>query len=116
MRRIAIEAWVIVPAMQIALWTLPFRIVHRFVDARRVRSRERAPAEIVAASIDAVPRASCLARVLAGALLLARHGHASTLRLGVTRSGATLDAHAWLESGGRPILGEPPPGTMIALR
>jgi hypothetical protein len=42
----------------------------------------------------------CLSRSLALRWLLARHGYASELRIGVRRSGAELAAHAWVEHAG----------------
>ncbi|MDP9191889.1 MAG: lasso peptide biosynthesis B2 protein [Acidobacteriota bacterium] len=112
------EAAVIVPIVRIALTVLPFRIVHRGIAAvtRRGSSRtpSRAPALIawaVTAVAARVPAASCLTQALAATLLLARHGHVSTLRLGVAKNDdGTLRAHAWLDCGGRTILGEPAHG------
>jgi Transglutaminase-like superfamily len=53
-----------------------------------------------------LPRASCLARAIAGACLLRREGHDATLTIGVRfDSDHRLHAHAWLESGGRIVAG-----------
>jgi hypothetical protein len=114
---------VVVPAARLALSLLPFRLVHRALAAatrrslRRPRREMRSPERItwaVQAVAARVPRASCLTQALAATLLLALHGQSATLRVGVARSDdGTLRAHAWLESHGRAILGEPAPGAFI---
>jgi hypothetical protein len=52
-----------------------------------------------------VPNSTCLARALAVSRLLARNGYKSTLRVGVRRAGGEFEAHAWVEYGGRAIIG-----------
>jgi transglutaminase superfamily protein len=49
------------------------------------------------------PRASCLARALAGQRLLG--GMAATVVIGVRRDATTLGAHAWLECDGSLVIG-----------
>lgn len=78
------------------------------------------PAERISWAISAaarrVPRASCLTQALAGTLLLAVHGHAATLRVGVAKDpDGRLQAHAWVESEGRTILGDPRTDAYVAL-
>jgi hypothetical protein len=54
-----------------------------------------------------VPRPTCLVRALAAHRLLAKHGHASDLRIGVAKSGAAgFAAHAWVECGGTVLVGQ----------
>jgi hypothetical protein len=51
-------------------------------------------------------RATCLVQALAAQSWLARMGIASELKLGARKvSGGRLDAHAWLEAGGRIVVG-----------
>jgi hypothetical protein len=98
-----------------ALWLLPFRLLHRGVAFFTERFRRSAStgtirAETVAWAVTVaarrVPAATCLTQALAGMLLLARHGHAAELRVGVARGDdGALRAHAWVDSGGRTILG-----------
>jgi hypothetical protein len=53
-----------------------------------------------------VPRPTCLVRALAAHRLLATHGHASDLRIGVAKpDGAGLAAHAWVECDGTVLVG-----------
>ena len=116
-RWLLMEAAIVVPSVRVALTILPFRLVHRGIVAatRRVHrskaSESRTPeriARMVAAVAARVPRATCLTQALAASVLLARHGHPATLRVGVAKNeDGTLRAHAWLESGGRTLLGGP---------
>lgn len=119
--RVTLEALVAVPLVRIAIAVLPFRVVHRAVDAalRRRRPVPDVPQERIAAAVASVarrvPGATCLIQVVAAAFLSARHGHPAALRLGVAKSEGRITAHAWLESEGRVILGEPEPGLFVAL-
>ena len=98
--------------VRLGLWVLPFRVVHGML-ARSLRQSKRGiPAERITWAVSAaarrIPRATCLTQALAGLLLLSRYGHAATLRLGVAKDPhGRLQAHAWLESEGRTILGDP---------
>jgi hypothetical protein len=54
-----------------------------------------------------VPRPTCLVQALAAHRLLARHGHASALCIGVAKSDAAgFAAHAWIECGGAVLVGQ----------
>ena len=116
-RWLLVQTAIVVPLVRLALTILPFRLVHRAIAAipRRVSASEsRTPervARMVAAVAARVPRATCLTQALAATVLLTRHGHPSTVRLGVAKNeDGTLRAHAWLESGGRTLLGGPDSG------
>ena len=112
------KAFVVVSLVRLALWLLPFRVVHRLVGARGSSPRRRTVPidQIVHAVKTAAPRATCLAQALAASLLLSRYGHDATLRVGVAKDvDGRVHAHAWLESAGVPILGEPEPGTFQPL-
>jgi hypothetical protein len=52
-------------------------------------------------------RPACLGQALVLAWTLRRGGRATVLRIGVTREGGRLRAHAWLEHGGRVLFGPP---------
>ena len=119
-RLLVLQALAVVPAVRLALWVLPFRVVHRFVRDRHVSDRMTLSADRVVRAVAAVsarvPRATCLTQALAASLLLPRYGHDATLRVGVAKDEAgRLRAHAWLESGGATILGEPEPGAFQPL-
>lgn len=53
-----------------------------------------------------IPRATCLVQGLATQVLLAREGIPSDLCIGVAREDPSLfEAHAWVETGGRIVIG-----------
>jgi len=53
-----------------------------------------------------VPKTTCLAQALAAQLLLQRAGHQARLHIGVNYGiGGRLEAHAWVESQGRILIG-----------
>ncbi len=50
---------------------------------------------------------NCLSKALVAQALFLESGHASELYIGVSKNpSASLEAHAWMESGGRVVLGE----------
>jgi hypothetical protein len=97
--------------VRLGLWLLPFRVLNRAVArlARPARALTRQPLERVIWSVHVasrfVPRATCLTQSLAAQILLARRGYPAALRLGVAREAGQFDAHAWLESNGRVVIG-----------
>ena len=107
------EAWALLWMCRVGLWVVPFPRVLRWAEfcAGRFRSSRRLEPEQVVESIRrALPltlRASCLTQALAGWILLTRHGVVSRMRIGVTSPQEQgFKAHAWLEVGGRVILGD----------
>ena len=59
-----------------------------------------------------LPGATCLVRALAARELLARSGLCAELRIGVAHDErGRFEAHAWLEYGGRVVLGSPDDAT-----
>ncbi len=99
----AVELWM----MRLGLWVLPFRWL--YPPPPVAQAPGPAPERIaraVARGSRLVPWPTCLVRALAARRLLARHGHASELRLGVARPAeGRFGAHAWLECGGVAIVG-----------
>lgn len=98
---------------RLALWVLPsstlVRAARRLESgtvARRPRVAVHDATWAIAAASRLVPRASCLTQALAGLLLLRRNGHDAQLCIGAGRDRrGEFRAHAWLEQGGRIILG-----------
>lgn len=109
--RLLFEAMLIVPAVRIALWTLPFRFVHSRVARPRTPRGGDVSIERVLRAVQAiarrVPRATCLTRAMAARVMLARHGHETTLRFGVAKEEGRVAAHAWLEKDGAVIFEGP---------
>jgi hypothetical protein len=115
-RGLLLRGFLLALATRIALWTLPTRIVlqyvHRRVDERRASARGAAalPPERIAWGVRIparrIPHASCLTQALAAQILLARHGYASELRVGVGReANGEFGAHAWVEVDGMIVIG-----------
>ncbi|HEY0606522.1 MAG TPA: lasso peptide biosynthesis B2 protein [Herpetosiphonaceae bacterium] len=108
-RWLLLRAWLLLGAIRVALWLLPFRVVHRLL-ARPQGASPRFSIEQIgwAVAIAGVylPRATCLPQALAAQVLLRRNGHAADLKIGVARDErGRLEAHAWVESAGRIVIG-----------
>jgi Transglutaminase-like superfamily len=116
-RSLVREAYATVVAMRIASWMLPFGKVRELAEQMAARgkhvfnprglSRERIAWAVMAAG-NAFPGGhNCLVRALAGEVMLRRFGYPAELRIGVANpAAAAFKAHAWLESGGRVLIGD----------
>lgn len=114
-RWLLVRVALLVVGVRLALALLPWRALHRLAGrAARPAARAVQPAPVpvdrlrwaVEATSRRVPGAVCLTQALALQILLGRRGQASELRLGVARGdGPALEAHAWLESEGRILIG-----------
>lgn len=76
---------------------------------RQTTSAAHAEAVALARLVDIAARhgpykAKCLPRSLVLQWLLARRGIDAALRLGVRRTAAAIEAHAWLEHRGHPLI------------
>ena len=113
-RSLLLQTAVWLCATRVGLWLLPLRLVRRLL-ARAARSPRRprgAPVTqgrivwAVSVARRMVPYASCLPQALVTESLLTRDGYPAELRIGVKKTAAgRLVAHAWVESGGRVVLG-----------
>ncbi|HEY0514527.1 MAG TPA: lasso peptide biosynthesis B2 protein [Thermoanaerobaculia bacterium] len=107
------RAWALLLAADLGLRALPFPRVDRWLSP--APGKKVAGEKVVDRLVWATAAAArhhlypmrCLPRALALRWLLARQGVAAELRIGVTREGDGLAAHAWVERRGRPV-GEPP--------
>lgn len=107
------EAWLVLWACRIGLWTAPFPKVLAGVQSCALRwrsARGLSPEQAVGAirtSLRYSWRASCLTQALAGWIMLTRHGTESRVRIGVSSPAQHgFRAHAWLETNGQVILGD----------
>lgn len=114
-QRLLIEAALLLGAIRLGLWLLPFQVLRRIL-TRATRATTELQADqafigrvawAVALASRYVPAASlCLTRALAAHALLARRGCLACLRIGVVRGEeGELQAHAWVESQGRIVIG-----------
>jgi hypothetical protein len=113
-RRLLPRTVLLVAAVRVGLWILPFDRLRRFMHALPPRpaalagSTPRDLAWAVAAASRRIPAASCLTQSLALQKLLDAAGHASRLEIGVAKSAERgFQAHAWVECGGQTLLSSP---------
>lgn len=108
-RRVLIHAILLVAAVRLCLWLMPFDTFRRswatiLVRVARSKQPEGLPPRkivwLVAVASRCVPQAHCLTRSVAAQMLLARQGDLARMKIGVRKHGDSLDAHAWLEYEG----------------
>jgi hypothetical protein len=109
-RRLLIQAAWLLSVVRLGLWLLPFERLRRFL-ARSTAVTCQVSTEKITWAMSVVgryiPLATCLAQALATQVLLVRCGRPASLRIGVARGGGRrLQAHAWVESEGRIVLGD----------
>ena len=115
-RSLLIETAFLVWAVRLALWLLPFRTVASLLGrmvpaAPRPKDQsqdfiDRAGQAVMLTS-RMVPKATCLTQALATQVLISRHGYEARLHIGVAKNGEErLEAHAWLVSNGRVVIGD----------
>ena len=112
-RRLLLRAVALVAAVRIALWTLPFRWVRLVGGRRRAVSTELStvPVEHLAWAVQAagrrIPGASCLTQALSLQYLMTLDGHDAEVHIGVAKDATRgFEAHAWVEYGGKILLGD----------
>jgi hypothetical protein len=120
-----VAAVLILVAIRAGLLLLPFRVLRRCVSRLAQPpgspppgpfSAERTIWAVKVAACSLPGTTTCLARALAAQVLLARQGHLACLRIGIARSDSgSVEAHAWLESHGRTLIGEFEPGRYLPL-
>jgi Transglutaminase-like superfamily len=102
-----------IASVRVGLWLTSFGRLRRFVEriAMPAGSPDPTPGEAdrIGWAVDSaarfVPNATCLPQALAAEAILLRRGHPAVVRLGVTRNADGVEAHAWVESYGRVIVG-----------
>src|SRR5262245_56572141 len=113
-RRLLLEALLLVIGVRLSLWLLPFpsvRALHRRLARPSIRARapDLSAEQVARAVIRAarpVPSAACLPQALAAQTLLSHVGHPVRVQIGVAKGPAgQLEAHAWVESAGRTLVG-----------
>ena len=116
-RQIISKAFFLLILVRLGLWLLPFKILQKTLDTifpLPVISEAKATVPVAPETISwavravspYVPSATCLTQALTLRALLAREGIASKLKIGVTHDDeAGFAAHAWLEAGGRVVIG-----------
>jgi hypothetical protein len=106
-RRLWFSAFMTLWECRLRLWLEPFRRVQE----RSIRTGGSAvhPHDVRWAVLSAarfVPASTCLVEALAAQRLLSRSGLPAVVHFGVSREGAGLEAHAWVESDGVLVVGD----------
>lgn len=119
-QRLVVKAWFAVSAVRVLLWVVPYRLIDAWLLQKAPAvGRAPVPPDLIARAVTRastlVPAATCLVQALAGGWLIRRAGGRSTIRFGVARGDAGFKAHAWLESGGRILIGGGTAGDYLPL-
>ena len=115
-RQLLVSAALLLGTIRLGLWLLPFQTLRRFLagitqTADDLHSTAQVTVDKVVWAVAVASRympggAKCLARALATQVLLGRRGYQAQLRIGVAKNEkGQLEAHAWLESQGRIVIG-----------
>lgn len=115
-RRLLIKVAVLLQVISVGMRLLPFRTLRRLlVLAQKPRAGlkrvDRLPAERIAGAVEAAGRhmpgeKTCLTQALATQTLLVRRGYPALLHIGAAKGEeGQLQAHAWVESEGRVVIG-----------
>jgi hypothetical protein len=111
-KHILIKSFLLLWIVRIMLWTLPFSVIQKIIGRFTAVSGELhgVPMEkltwAVAVMSKYVPRATCLTRALTAQILFAGQNYSSNVKIGVSKTEGNFEAHAWLESNDKVILGE----------
>jgi hypothetical protein len=110
---ILLPAAILVWAIRLALWIVPFAKLRRVVASvaqTRAPRASRYSADQLSWAVRAVsryvPRASCLTQALVLHILLRRKGLQSRIQIGVSKDAGRFEAHAWVESQDRVVIGD----------
>jgi Transglutaminase-like superfamily len=114
-RKLLMKAIVLLWVVRIGLWLLPFQRLQNLLawTTGNITVASEPDTELVQKITLSVKRMSryvpvstCLARALVTVALLEEAGLPASLRIGVARSDARkLEAHAWVESNGKVVIG-----------
>ena len=111
-KSILIKSFSLLWIIRIMLWILPFSVIQKILSRFTSVSDDShsIPMEkltwAVAAMSRYVPKATCLTRALTAQILLAGQNYPSNIKIGVSKNKGEFEAHAWLESDDKIVLGE----------
>ncbi len=111
--RLLLQVYSWVCAVRVGLWLIPFRRLRNVVTLLTGNASRRTNSfsvERVSAAVSNVsryvPRATCLTQALALHIILKRAGLQSRIQVGVSKENGLFGAHAWVESGGKIVIGD----------
>lgn len=108
-----IRVTILVFGIRVGLWLISFRTLRRIV-AFLANTRIVRPTQISVENLSRavsgvsrfVPQATCLTQALTLHILLRRRQLESRIHVGVAKKkGEPFESHAWVESGGRVVIG-----------
>jgi len=115
-RRLLASSILLLGTVRLGLWLLPFQTLRRLLAGMTHKTAKLQKTDPVfvdkvvwavkVASRYMPGRVKCLAQALTTQVLLERRGYQTQLRIGVAKGeGGQLEAHAWVESQGRIVIG-----------
>ncbi|MFA0832413.1 MAG: lasso peptide biosynthesis B2 protein [Methanobacterium formicicum] len=112
-KRVAIESLFWLSMVRIMIWVFPFysvqkkvqKIVSRYNDNGKNVPMYRIRLMLLVAA-RYVPKSTCLVQALAGHILFSKYGYPTSIKIGVLTENGEFEAHAWLESDDKVVLGE----------
>lgn len=115
-RWLLLKATLLLETIRLGLWLLPFETVRRLLvsfSEAPARSGDTCQSSLgdvtwaVETAGRCIPRAAtCLTLALTAQVLLLRRGHGAVVHIGAVKGdGEQFLAHAWVESGGRIVIG-----------
>ncbi len=112
-RRLLVSAILLLGTVRLGLLLLPFQTLRRLLAKMTQTTSKLQPDQSLDKVVWAVRVVSrympgevkCLARALTTQVLLERRGYQTQLRIGVAKGQGGLEAHAWVESQGRIVVG-----------
>jgi len=112
-RRLLIKTWILLGVIRLGLELFPFSTLRKLLFKLTFLSRgplKDFSVEYLVWSVAVVspyvPKTTCLAQALTAQFLLQRAGRQACLHIGVNYGiGGRLEAHAWVESQGRILIG-----------
>lgn len=116
-RRLLLKAALLLVVVRLGLWLLPFETLRRVLvgfseGPVRLRNTDQSSEGEVTWAVEKAGRfmpwaATCLTLALTAQVLLLRRGHGAVIHIGVAKGGAEqFLAHAWVESGGKIVIGD----------
>jgi hypothetical protein len=115
-QRLLLKATLLLGMIKLGLWLLPFETFRRLLigfseTPVRLRDTDRSSLGEVTWAVETagrcLPRAStCLTLALTEQVLLLRRGHEAVIHIGIAKEdGERFQAHAWVESEGKIVIG-----------
>ena len=112
-RHLLIKTWILLGVIRLGLELFPFSTLRKLLF--KLTFLARGPVKdfsveylvwSVAVVSPYIPKTTCLSQALTAQFLLQRAGHQARLHIGVNYGiGGRLEAHAWVESQGRILIG-----------